>query len=536
MTGSQARLSNVTVAFPRRSRPVLDSVTWDVPTGSQTLVLGASGSGKSTLLNLLTGLIPTSVTAAVTGRIERPPTHSIGFLGQDPSAAVCLPLVEQELALVLEGAALPPAQMGSRIADALFKVNGQHLAGRRTATLSGGELQRVGLAAACLNDPELLVLDEPTSMLDAAGVSALRTAIGRRSQAPLTTVVVEHHLDELAGPAGLTGLPQRAIALAWDGTVIDSGPTKDVFARAGTALHRAGSWVPLEVELLAVGGSPGGLGAEANQALLRSRASHLRPPPLGRPLLQARELTVVRGDPRAAADPLLSGVNLTLHAGELVALIGPNGVGKTSLLLSLARLLPTGGGRLDGDAPAMAFQNPEHQFVAGTVRDEVGFKVADPALVTRVLREFRLTEVADQSPFRLSGGEKRLLSLAANVIHDRPVLLADEPTFGLDRRDALATMRSLRSWADADRAVLFASHDLRCAATWADRIIVLGRAGIIADGPTWQVFGWLRERGRSGVDLPALLDFLLRGNVSPQGAQGVLRWLDDTPTRETGWT
>ena len=511
------RVDRVSVTFPRRERPVLDAVSAEFPAGTSTLVLGPSGSGKSTLLNLLTGAVPRSITSHVTGRVVRPALEQLGFLGQDPAAAVCLPTVEQELALVLEGAAVDPALIDARIDAALASVGAARLRHRHAAELSGGELQRVGLATACVDDPELLVLDEPTSMLDPAGVAAFRDVLARTAGRHTTTVVVEHRLDELAGPAGVHGLPERALALDEAGRVVASGPTAEVLHRAGDALHRAGNWLPLETELVAVGGVRGGLDAAANLALLARHGSPQPTPALGDVVLSAREVAVGR-----PGQPVISGVDLDLRRGELVALIGANGVGKTTLLLTLAGLLPPLSGHLGGAPPAMAFQNPEHQFVAGSVTDEVAFKVPDVARVPAALAQFRLTHLADANPFRLSGGEKRRLSLAANVVHDRDVLLADEPTFGLDRRDARATMLALRAWADAGRAVLFACHDLRQVATHADRVVVLGERGVLDDAPAHRALG--------RRPLPPLLA-ALGELVGPAEAAGVLSWLDTAPTR-----
>ncbi|MFH5821192.1 ABC transporter ATP-binding protein [Georgenia sp. AZ-5] len=564
-------LRDVSVTFPRRAEPVLRGVSLALAPGEQVVVLGASGSGKSTVLHAITGVVPHTVSATVTGTVTVGPTTAatpvversrhLGVLAQDPAAAVCLPGVEQELALPLENHAADPATIGPRIGAALDAVGAGALRGRVTATLSGGESQRVALAAALVTEPEVLLLDEPTSMLDPAGVTAVRGALDRavRRYGP-AVVLVEHRLDEWAGPAGIAGLPARALALGEAGEVLADGPTAVVLREHADELHAAGCWLPLDAELLALTGAEGGLAAPANTELLRALAAEAAQPPGapgvpgaqgvsgaggpahdgGAPLLAARGLAVGRAEPaarrtrrrRQAAPPapaLLSGIELAVRPGEAVALLGANGVGKSTLLLTLAGLLAPLGGRVEGARPGLVFQNAEHQFLASTVRDEIahGLPAAVAGdVVARQLRRHRLEHLAGQNPFRLSGGEKRRLSLAAMIAHERPVLLADEPTLGLDRRDTIATAATLREVATGGGAVVLSSHDLRTVAGLADRVVVLGEGGVLADGPTAEVLRDGEVLARAGLTLPPLVAWLLEHLPGPAVGH-VLRRLDD---------
>lgn len=544
-------LDGVSVRFPRRATPVLRDVSLRLAPGEQVVILGASGSGKSTVLHTITGVVPHTVhaeldgevtvagtTTAATTVVER--SRYLGVVAQDPSSAVCLPDVEQELALPLENHAADRSTIDRRIGDALAAVGAGHLRRRATAALSGGESQRVALAAALVTEPDVLLLDEPTSMLDPDGVAAVRGALVQAVQRYGPAVVlVEHRLDEWAGADGAAGLPARALVLDESGTVLADGPTAVVLRDQAARLHAAGCWLPLDAELRALTGADGGLSNRENVAFLDSLAADSREQAAeaDEPVLAARGLAVTRSTGRRRRrdpepPPLLTGVDLTVRPGEVVAVLGANGVGKSTLLLTLAGLLRPRTGTVTGPRPGLVFQNAEHQLVASTVRAEIAHGLAadrSEPIVDRQLERHRLTHLADQNPFRLSGGEKRRVSLAAMLAHDRPVLLADEPTLGLDRRDAIATAETLRDVADAGGAVVLVSHDLRLVASLATRVVVLGEGGVLADGPTADVLRDGETLARAGLRLPALVSWLLEHHRDH--LRTVLRRLDDAVGR-----
>ncbi|MGO1770448.1 MAG: ABC transporter ATP-binding protein, partial [Microbacterium sp.] len=510
-------LDRRTAAFPGGGE--VGPVTLRVADAERVLLLGASGSGKSTVLRMMHGAVPHAITAAAEGAatavgrdVDETDVASfadrIGVLAQDPETGVCLPVVADEVAFPLENVAVARADIRPRMSAALARVGASAWAERDTTTLSGGQLQRVALAAALVSEPRLLLLDEPASMLDGDGVEVVRRAIAHAADESIATVLVEHRLDDLAGDEGIGALPARWIVLDEDGSVRHDGTAERIAREHGRELIGMGCWLPLDVELDALIGTTGGradpsaLGALVGIA--DDRAADRTPVPAGEPL-RARRLTVAPGGRRAGA--VLDEVDLEVCGGETVALVGQNGSGKSTLLRALAGVTPIRGGRVDGPRPGLVFQNPEHQFVATSVRAEAayGLGAERSADVEAMLERFGLAELADRDPHRLSGGQKRRLSIAAMLLHERPHLLADEPGFGLDRHTSVRVLRALREAALAGRGVVFSSHDVRAVAGYADRVLVLAEGGIVADTTPRALLADPALRERAGLRPPRLL-------------------------------
>ncbi|MGO2748554.1 MAG: ABC transporter ATP-binding protein [Pseudoclavibacter sp.] len=533
----------------------LGPVDLRVEPGEHVLVIGPSGSGKSTLLQALSGVIPHAVPAQVSGsmricgvdtQVSDVPSISrhLSVVAQNPSSSVCLPDVADEIAFPLENHAWPPSSIGHAVAEALALVGAASLTARRSATLSGGETQRVALAAAVVTEPRVLVLDEPTSMLDPEGIASVRLAIDAASARASTIVLVEHRLDEFAGVRGIAGLPARTVVVGRGGTITHDGPTKRVLLENAAALQEAGCWLPLEAELCALTGLEGGVANRAvGEAIAELGTSATRPGPRElvstTPTLRADSLDIVAGGAsrrkRSApsGEPVLRDVSFELRAGEVVALLGRNGCGKSSLLRTLAGLARPGGGRIHGPRPGLIFQNPEHQFAQSTVRRELehGLGEADARRIPELVTRFDLSAHLDHSPFRLSGGQQRRVSLAAMLAHNRPFLLADEPGFGLDRRSSITAMRELERTAASGCGVLFSSHELRAVCTYADRVLVLGDGRLLADTTPFELLRDTALLEKAGLERTPLLGWLIDHELPETHALGILRELDQLAMR-----
>ena len=446
------------------------------------LVVGPSGSGKSTFARGVAGLLPWQfpgtwqgslrvgetevagaggVAGAVAGSVLTTRHLDAGIVLQDPASQLVMERVGDDVAFGLENAAWPLEAMRRRVPKALGSVGLGRFEERRSTRLSGGEQQRVAIAGVLAMTPGLLVLDEPTASLDPEGAEAVALVLrGLREQRATTIVLVEHRA-ELAWP-----LADLVLALGGDGRPIDFGPPAAVLTRSGPKLAAAGIWLPTD---------------SAPAPRKREAATG------SAPVLQMDHVSF--GFERD--QPVLRDRALEVHAGERVGLLGRNGSGKTTLLrLALGLLRPTDGhvslggsdpGRLKPREVARlagyVVQDPELGFLADSVREEVelGLDPAQVAFAHELCERLGLPigSFGARSPYRLSGGEQRRLSLVTALAR-RPALLAlDEPTYGQDRHGHEALVTALDELVGQGSAVLAATHDARFANESLDREVRL---------------------------------------------------------------
>jgi len=502
---SVLRVRDLTVTTAT-GRTLLAGVDLDVGAGEQVLVVGPSGSGKSTLLRVLARLEP-APGGTVTGSVELageqvlgrdpdedPPPLDVGWLPQDPAAGACLPIVADDVAFGCENRAWSIDRVEAAIDRALAAVDGLAWRDRDTGTLSAGQAQRVGLAAALAPEPALLLLDEPTALLDPGALRGVQRVVARlRGQHdPPAVLLVEHRLDEWADAGEL---PTRVVALD-GGRVVADGPAERVWRRVGADLARAGAHLPWPVEAR-LGRSPDG----DPPPLAPSVPGSVEP---GATLLRATGLAVGHGA------PVLTDAEVTVRAGEVVAVVGANGCGKSTLLHTLAGLHAPLAGEVARPAgrPALVLGDAEHQLLGQTVAEELAIGGTPPDVIERTVRTLRLDP--DASVHRLSGGEQRRLSVATVLQGERAVVLADEPTHGLDRAGVRWAVRTLRAAAEAGRGVLLTTHDLRFVLEVADRVHVVVGGRLRGGGPTREVLAG-DLTALAGLPLPAAARVALTG-------------------------
>jgi len=415
---------------------VLDGVSLTIREGEHVALLGPSGAGKSTLLRALAGLVPhfhggTFAGSVVVGGIDTREARPAALAGvvasvfQDPEDQIVMSKVANEVAFGLENIGVSPSEIWPRVEEALALVGAEELAGRSTAELSGGELQRVALAAALALGPRLLLLDEPSSQLDPAAADAFFAAVERLACA---VVVSEQR------PARPLAHAERVLFLDGGRVALDA-PRDD--ALAWLAEHRP-LYLPHTPELVCR----------------------------------------VRGVRFSYGDRLvLDGASLEVRRGEVVALTGRNGAGKTTLARLAAGLLEPDAGEVAHARAAYLPQDPGRHVVAERVLDEVALGAGE-GRARAALERLGLGPQLDRHPRDLSSGERERLALAAVLATEPELLVLDEPTRGVDPERKTELARLLRAEAPA-RGTLVVTHDLPWAAEVADRVVELGvRQGV----------------------------------------------------------
>jgi energy-coupling factor transport system ATP-binding protein len=530
-------VAGLTYSYPHALTPALAEVSLEIAPGEFVLLAGRSASGKSTLLKAACGLVPHFHGGEISGEVavagidalDTGPgelASAVGYLAQDPETQVVSTTVAAEIGLPLELRGDSPASRARAVEEVGLALAIPHLLSRTVDTLSGGELQRVALAAALVTRPRLVVLDEPTSQLDPVAGDELIWLLRRLNEEwGVAVLLAEHRLERClaaadrviamtSGSIAFDGSPSAFLAWAQQEDPALETPAARLFALTGLS--------PLPVGVRAARST---LEAGATTAVPhpgKVREAEARPPQPSALAVRAAWVELERDEQRY---DVLRGIDLEIGSGERVALMGRNGAGKSTLLRAAAGLIDSARGKVEVPGGiALLTQNPSDYLVRERVGDELPGEAGRAAL-----RTVGLEHVVDADPRDLSGGERQRLALAIALAgqmegEQLPGLVAlDEPTRGMDRarKDDLSEL--IRRLAGHGAAVVVATHDVEFAAQFAERVVLLGDGVVIADGPASEVLsgGWY-----FATEVARILD--LPGVITPEQGAAVLRGAEGT--------
>jgi len=518
---------HLTYSYPGESpgqaaAPVLQDLSLQIEEGAFVLVIGPSGAGKSTLLRCINGLVPHFYGGTIEGQVRvagrdpvalapRGMSETVGFVFQDPEAQAVVDVVEDELAFAMENLGIAAETMRVRVEETLDQLHIAPLRRRALSSLSGGERQRVAIASVLTLQPQVLVLDEPTSQLDPQAAEEVLDALVKLNQdLGLTIVLSEHRLERVVQYA------DQAIYMPGPGETPLSGPPRQVLAQVPLVppvveLGKRLGWSPLPLTIKearrhvrALQRSPAAGCTEPSDrdapAPLKDQEPNVEDAdPLHEETVPAIEIDDLRFSYNGHA--VLHGIDLRVDRGEFVAVMGRNGAGKTTLLKQCMGLLKPNGGhvrvlghdttqtQVETLAQQVGYvpQNPNALLFADSVAEELAFTRRAQGMPAgddaALLRTVGLEEMRDRYPRDLSVGERQRVALAAVLVSDPALILLDEPTRGLDYEQKAALATFLQEQKRRNKTVVMVTHDVELVAQCAERVILLGDGEIAVDGP-----------------------------------------------------
>ena len=520
------RIEDLTYTYPGAQQPTLSHVSLEIEKGDFLAVVGNNGCGKSTLCKVLNGLIPHFIAGEFSGSVFIDGENTlqadvgalarkVGYVYQDFENQIVRPTVLDDASYACLNYGM--ADYEERGREALHQCG---LEGREEEyiwQLSGGQTHLLALAGAVALGPEILILDEPIAQLDPGHADRIYEVLRELNETyGKTIIVIEHHTEYIADYC-------KHVLLLKDGKAAWILPAGEALARV-EELQESNIFPPqvtiagfrLQKEGLLPAGCPLPTTVEEGKKALDGLTFYVNrknmqetSQPGAQTVAQFQDVKVsyrsVKGEPRVIFD----GLNLSIHKGEKIALIGSNGAGKSTMMKMLVGLLRPSEGTvtLDGTVLknvkpealsrqiSLVYQNPEEMFIKDSIYSDIAYAmqvrgVEDWQKKTEaLLARFRLSELSDRDGRLLSGGQMRRASLAIGVALNPGILLLDEPTANLDIATRKEIMRTLTDMKDVTDTVMIATHDMQLVCEWAERIIVLCQGNVVADGTRDEIFG-----------------------------------------------
>ncbi|MDO9087647.1 MAG: ABC transporter ATP-binding protein [Anaerolineaceae bacterium] len=515
-----------------QDEPTLKGVSLEIFPNTINVLVGPGGSGKSTLCSLFNGEIPHLLGGTFEGTVlvDGKDTHiepvknlsqRVGHMLQDPETMFATLYVEDEIAFGPENLLLEVEEITRRTEKLLEDIQLIPFRKNLVWNLSGGQIQKLGLAVILAMQPSMIVLDEPTANLDPHTTRAVHELVLKLRDQGMTILLVTRELDDFI----LTTADQ--LIVIDDGKIMASGPVQAVLAEHGQdMLSRLGIWLPETVEIglklqdalaLNLSSIPisvaEALQVLADQNLLRKRITNCEPESSTEEINRAKSLISGRNLEFSYNNGFkaLNDVTFDIYPGEMLAIVGRNGAGKSTLAKLMVGLQKPQLGSLSlFDHPAsywkvealaehiaLVFQNPEHQFLTDTAYDEIAYSLMSRGIVdleeVRVqveewMKRLELSDFGKIHPFALSAGKKRRLGVATMLVCHPQVLLVDEPTYGQDKEMTQTLMQLMESIRAQGVTVVMITHDMRLVQEFASRVLVMAEGRILYEGDPAYLF------------------------------------------------
>lgn len=490
-------IKDVTYVYDGERLPVWEHLSCSFFEGKIHVISGPSGCGKSSVLNLLNGLIPHMFEGKLEGKVllygeditEMLPRYRcdrIGLVMQNPESQFCTFTVEEELAFGMENMGYSEDEIRRRIEEVLSFIGLPGYEEMELDQLSGGQKQKIAIASILVMKPKILLLDEPTANLDPesrAQVFQLIVRISREEN--MTVIIVEHNISEILGEVdwviGLDGSGRKVIDCQRE--------------EAGGLFRREMSERDAKVP------EAGRVFRNKEIVLDISHLDFAYPVP-GRKNGRGRQI--------------LRDFHMQVHKQDFLAIVGENGVGKSTLMKLIFKVCKPDSGtiRLFGKELesyptkklyhliGLVFQNPENQFITNTVWDEMMFSLKrtresreeKERRIKGMLEQFHLEEEKEKSPFVLSQGQKRRLSVASMLLTNQEILFLDEPTYGQDFENRQELMKDMQELVEKGITIVMITHDLSLVRQYATHVVEIENGSVVKSLPTGEYFAWRGER------------------------------------------